>query len=125
MTLGDTRVLVSAENDERWLADERDVDALIVAAREHDASWVVLRSVALPDDFFKLATGMAGRVVQKLINYQLKVAVVGNIASWLEQSTALRALTHESNRGDTLWFVADLNELERRFDATRKKAPCH
>lgn len=121
LTMGGKRVLVMMENAPR-VESERDVDALIVACREYDTSWVALRGASLHDDFFRLETGMAGHVVQKLINYGLHVAVVGDITAWLGRSRALRAWVNESNRGNTFWFVADLNELERRLAAAAQRS---
>nr|WP_231747194.1 DUF4180 domain-containing protein [Burkholderia sp. BDU5] len=48
------------------------------------------------DDFFRLDSCVAGHFVQKLINYGVKRAVVGDIDAPLARSRALRALV----RGD-------------------------
>ncbi|WP_231748166.1 DUF4180 domain-containing protein [Burkholderia sp. ABCPW 14] len=50
------------------------------------------------DDFFRLDTCVAGHLVQKLINYGVKLAVVGDIDAPLARSRALRALVRETNR---------------------------
>jgi hypothetical protein len=73
--------------------------------------------VALPADrlderFFTLSTGLAGEIMQKFVNYRIRLAIVGDIAEHLAASSALRALVHESNKGRQIWFVADLDELD-------------
>lgn len=76
--------------------------------------------VAVPADrfderFFTLRTGLAGEIMQKFVNYRLRLVIVGDIASRVAASTALRDLVHESNQGDQVWFVADLDELDTRL----------
>jgi hypothetical protein len=43
------------------------------------------------------------------------VAIVGDISTHLEASSALRDFVFESNRGEHVWFVTDLAELEKRL----------
>ncbi len=69
----------------------------------------------LDPDFFSLRSGVAGEVVQKLTNYRLRLAVLGDIAPLTDASTALRDWVREANRGSTVWFVADLDELAGRL----------
>jgi hypothetical protein len=67
--------------------------------------------------FFDLRTGFAGDALQKLVNYQLRLAVVGDISAHLAGSNALRAFVHESNQGTQAWFVSSRTELEARLAA--------
>lgn len=83
------------------------------------AEWIVLPVARLDPDFFSLRSGVAGDVVQKLTNYRLRLAVLGDIAPLTDQSTALRDWVREANRGSTVWFVADLDELAGRLAGRR------
>ena len=58
-------------------------------------------------------------MLQKLVNYHRRVAVVGDVAEAAEKSAPLRDFVRESNRGRTVWFVADLAELERKLASQR------
>jgi hypothetical protein len=76
--------------------------------------------VAVPADrfderFFTLRTGLAGEIMQKFVNYRLRLVIVGDISPQLAASTALRDLVQESNRGNHIWFVTDLDELDSRL----------
>jgi hypothetical protein len=62
--------------------------------------------------FFSLRTDLAGEVMQKFVNYRIRLAVVGDLSAHLAGSTALRDLVTESNRGAQVWFVADLADLD-------------
>ncbi len=96
--------------------------ATVEAATEvvGDAAWGEAEIVAIPvarltDDFFELKTGLAGEVAQKFVNYRLHLAIVGDIASRVDESVSLRAWVTESNRGRQLWFVPTLDDLADRL----------
>ena len=67
------------------------------------------------DRFFALRTGVAGEIMQKFVNYRMRLAVVGDISAHVAASTALRDLVYESNRGGHIWFVADLDEQDTQL----------
>jgi hypothetical protein len=69
----------------------------------------------LDPDFFSLRTRVAGEIMQKFVNYRLRLAVVGDISEHLAASAALRSLVHESNLADHVWFVPDLDALDERL----------
>jgi hypothetical protein len=94
---------------------ERDATDLIGLGFEQGAEWVAVPAARLGDDFFHLANRIAGETIQKFVNYQMKLAVMGDISGHVAQSGALRDFVYESNRGRHVWFVADLAELERRL----------
>ncbi|WP_175976490.1 DUF4180 domain-containing protein [Burkholderia sp. BCC1047] len=98
---------------------QRESDALdlIALAHEHEADWIAIATDALHDDFYRLDSGLAGAVLQKLTNYGVRLGVIGDIDRWLARSEALRALVRESNRGKSVWFVPSENDLLRRLGA--------
>ncbi|CAB3756753.1 alpha/beta hydrolase [Burkholderia sp. MSh2] len=96
---------------------ESDALDLVALARSHEADWIAVGADALHDDFYRLDSGLAGAVLQKLANYGVRLAVVGNVERWLARSEALRALVRESNRGQSAWFVASEDDLLRRLGA--------
>ncbi|MBF9130163.1 DUF4180 domain-containing protein [Plantactinospora sp. S1510] len=69
----------------------------------------------LDERFFVLRTGLAGEIMQKFVNYRIRLVVVGDISGHLAASTALRDLVAESNRGNQVWFVDDLGDLDTRL----------
>ena len=66
--------------------------------------------------FAQLSSGVAGAVVQKFVNYRLRLVVVGSLR---DTSGPVEDWVREANRGRELWFVADLAELEQRLSAAR------
>jgi hypothetical protein len=88
-------------------------DALdLIGATYSCADVVALPARRLDERFFTLSTGLAGEIMQKFVNYQVKLAIVGDISAHLAASSALRALVLESNRGRHIWFVTDLDDLD-------------
>ncbi|WP_296597925.1 DUF4180 domain-containing protein [Phenylobacterium sp.] len=78
------------------------------------------RVVAIPverlgEGFLTLRTRIAGEVVQKFVNYGFRVAFVGDISEAVAASDALRDFVRESNRGQHVWFVADMAELAAKL----------
>jgi hypothetical protein len=112
--IGGTRVHVRPP-EASPLASERDARDLIGETYGLEADWVAVSIAQLAPDFFRLRSGLAGAIVQKLVTYGLKVAFVGDVAPHAGTSEALRAFIAESNRGKQVWFVADMAELERRL----------
>lgn len=95
------------------IAREADVNDLLAAAWENDVTWVAVRTDVLHDDFFRLDTGLAGAILQKLVNYGVRLAVIGDIEPWLARSEAFSAFVREANRGRTTSFVATIDALKQ------------
>ncbi|MFL5296153.1 MAG: DUF4180 domain-containing protein [Phenylobacterium sp.] len=79
-----------------------------------------VRIVAIPlarlgPDFLRLSSGVAGEVLQKLVNYRHHAVVLGDVAEAAAASVPLRDFIRESNRGKSVWFVDDLSALEARL----------
>jgi hypothetical protein len=72
----------------------------------------------LGPDFLRLSTGVAGQVLQKLVNYRFQVAVLGDVSAAVAASDPLRDFVRESNRGQTVWFAPDLAALEARLSSS-------
>ncbi|MGW7465447.1 DUF4180 domain-containing protein [Streptomyces xantholiticus] len=81
------------------------------------AQVVAVPAERLDERFFSLGTRFAGEIMQKFVNYRLRLVVIGDISRHLEASSALRALVHESNRSDHVWFVPDVDTLDSRLKA--------
>ncbi|HNS35351.1 MAG TPA: DUF4180 domain-containing protein [Mesotoga sp.] len=78
----------------------------------------IFRKEHFPEEFYDLKTGLAGEILQKMTNYRLRLAIVGDFTS--VNSNSLRAFIAESNRGNQNFFVATeeeaIKKLSRRAD---------
>lgn len=107
---GGVPVLVCAADGPPVASEQDALD--IIGATYSAADVAALPAARLDQRFFALDTGLAGAIMQKFVNYRVRLAIVGDITGHLAASSALRALVHESNRGRQVWFVDDLDDLD-------------
>jgi predicted metal-dependent enzyme (double-stranded beta helix superfamily) len=86
-------------------------DARDLLMQSQRAEWIAVHEKNITPEFFDLRTGVAGDVLQKLVNYQTKFAVIGDISRYTEKSEALAALIRESNRGRDIRFADTMEKL--------------
>jgi hypothetical protein len=104
---------------ERRIGHADDARDLIGEAMSQNASIIVLPVSALDPSFFQLRSGLAGEILQKMVNYGRKLAVVGDVSPHVDASDAFRDLVREADRGDDLFFVPDMEALAVRIARTR------
>lgn len=78
------------------------MDLLASVRYETGCSAMVLRKEQLAEDFFRLSSGIAGEVLQKFVNYQMRLAIVGDFSHYT--SKPLRDFIYESNNGTQVGF---------------------
>jgi len=98
-------------SDGPLIATEDDGRDLIGEAFGRGADLVVIPAARLSPEFFRLGSGLAGTILQKFTNYQLRVAIVGDISAYTGKSAPLRDFVHESNRRGEVRFLASASEL--------------
>jgi len=67
---------------------------------------IVISKDNLSEEFFKLGTGLAGEILQKVSNYRRRLIVIGDYCGI--QSPPLRDFMHESNATGKVIFASDL-----------------
>lgn len=97
------------------LQTSRNAIDVIGEARGHGASLAVIPASRLAAEFFQLRTGIAGEVLQKFVNYSVRLAIIGDVSAYSSNSSALRDLIRESNRGRDVWFLDDIEDLSNRL----------
>ena len=112
--IGGTRVLV-CDADGPAIETERAGTDLIGDAMGEGASVIAVPVARLGDGFFKLSNGLAGAITQKIVNYRLRLAVVGDVSAWTTKSVPVRDWVRESNARRDIWFLADMAELKAKL----------
>ena len=81
-------------------------DALDILANcaYQDARRIVMYQENITDSFFDLKTTLAGDILQKFSNYNVKLAIVGDFSGY--SSNSLRDFIYESNKAGRISFVA-------------------
>lgn len=100
-----------------WSADPATSD-LIGSAMYERVDLIVVPIERVDPAFFDLSSGIAGELLQKAVNYRLRLAIVGDVAPLTAESASLRAFVDEAQRGGHLWFVPDDAALEARLAAS-------
>jgi hypothetical protein len=63
--------------------------------------------------FFDLKTGVAGEMLQKFVNYNFKIAIIGDYSKY--QSSVLKDFIYESNRQGEINFVKSIEEAKEKL----------
>lgn len=101
----DHQIIAEVIADEVVINDDRDALDMMVNAGYLEAQSVIMHEKHLNEGFFDLRTGMAGEILQKYANYNMKLVVVGDFEKY--QSNSLNAFIMECNRGNLAFFVPD------------------
>ncbi len=95
---------------DKQLYSERDVLDFIGICVENDIYKLVLHGGMLSEDFFNLKTGLAGMVLQKFINYHVKVAVI--LENEEKFNDRFREMIMESNKGNHFRTFKNIGDAE-------------
>lgn len=96
-------------SDEVIISDAQSaIDFMMSINYETGSHIIVLNKEAIIPDFFVLSTRVAGEVLQKLINYRFKLAIVGDFSIYT--SKPLKDFIYESNNGRDVFFVSSEEE---------------
>ena len=91
----------------------QDATDLLGNADYQGASKIIMKETNLDPQFFNLRTGLAGEILQKISNYHMKLAIVGEFEKY--NSNALNAFIIECNRGNHIFFVPDIESAMKKF----------
>lgn len=89
------------------------LDLAMTVRYETGAAHIVLDKRDVCKDFFILSTGLAGEILQKFTNYQVKLAIYGDYSHYT--SKPLQDFIRESNRGKSFFFVPTREEAIQKL----------
>lgn len=89
------------------------LDLAMTVKYETGAQCIAIDKKNIAEDFFILSSGMAGEILQKYINYHIKLAVWGDFSRYT--SKPLHDFIYESNEGKDFFFVSTREEAIRRL----------
>lgn len=96
-------------HDELLITDVQSALDIIATVRyETGCDHMILSKDAVSKEFFDLSTKLAGDVLQKFVNYQMKVAIVGDFSAY--SSKSLKDFITESNKGNAIFFMPSEKE---------------
>lgn len=102
------------------LRSEQDAVELIGETFQQGAEMVLIPVERLEDDFFQLRTRLAGHFIQKFVTYRRHLVILGDVSRYAAQSRAFNDYVYETNRGNEVWFLPDMQALEDRLKRMQK-----
>lgn len=100
--------------EEKVITDTQSaLDLAMTVKYETGAERIALDKKLVCEDFFILSTGVAGEILQKFINYHIKMAIYGDYSRYT--SKPLHDFIYESNQGKDFFFVDTQEEAVRRL----------
>jgi hypothetical protein len=93
---------------DRFVSSPGDFLDLLAHGGESGTSCFVLKDSNFAPTFYDLKTGLAGEILQKLSNYNCRLAIVGTFA--MVRGERFRELMKESNKGGHIRFAGDVDE---------------
>jgi hypothetical protein len=80
---------------------------------DSSAEGVIVHKKSIDENFFDLRSGLAGDMLQKVVNYRLRLAIVGDFSVY--ESKSLKAFIYESNKSSTIVFVSNVQDALKRL----------
>jgi len=93
----------------------RDAQQFLEVMMNLPADRIVIHQACIDESFFDLRSGLAGEVLQKVVNYSRQLGIVGDFSIY--ESKSLRDLIYESNKSNTVVFVQTLADALKRLSA--------
>ena len=100
--------LAALEAADHAIANVQDTLDLIANADYQGARKIMIKKEHLHPDFFDLKTRLAGEMLQKFVNYYMKLAVIGDFSEY--QSKNFRDFMYESNKAGQIFFAGTVDE---------------
>lgn len=89
------------------------LDLFMSVSYESGCHRIILAKELFCEEFFELRTKMAGEILQKCMNYHIKLAVYGDFSG--HSGKALKDFIYESNQGHDFFFVGSVDEAVERL----------
>ena len=105
LTIIETKEPKSAEitTPEQVMRTLQEALDLMAEANYLGATGMIAQAEHFDPLFFDLSSGLAGSILQKFSQYQMKLAIIGDFDKY--PSKSLKAFIAESNRGNQIFFV--------------------
>lgn len=96
--------VVRMKDESIVISDEQSfLDVFMTISYETGENRFVINKSNLTEEFFDLSNKIAGGILQKVINYKMKLAIIGDYSKY--ESKALKDFMYECNHGNDIFFV--------------------
>ena len=84
------------------------LDLMVMVRYDYNCDKIIINKKNITENFFDLKNGIAGEIMQKHINYEVALAIVGEFEQY--NSKSLKSLIYESNKGNKIIFKSTESE---------------
>lgn len=114
---GTHKNIAVVQNDSLIITDlQSALDFAMTISYDTGTSNLVIPKECVTEDFFVLSTKLAGGILQKYVNYGIKLAIVGDFSGYT--SKPLHDFIYESNKGKDFFFVPDVEEAIKKMESS-------
>lgn len=107
-------ILALVTGKEKTITDVQSALDMVMSVKyTADTNKIIIDKKIITEDFFILSTGLAGEILQKFINYDIKAAIYGDYSRYT--SKPLKDFIYESNNGKDVFFVSDKVEAIQKL----------
>ncbi|SCC30154.1 DUF4180 domain-containing protein [Bacillus mycoides] len=105
-------------NDTLVISDVQSaLDLLATVQYEVDSKRIIIHKSLISESFFDLKTRLAGDILQKFINYRVKIAIVGDFSMYTSKS--LKDFIFECNKGNDIFYLATEQQAIERLSSLK------
>ena len=109
-------LIVHIDSSEELIFDEQSALDLFATIRyDENSDRIIINKANLSENFFDLKTGIAGAILQKVMNYQFKIAIIGDFSIY--SSKGLNDFIYETNKGKSIFFLNSKNEAIKKLSS--------
>lgn len=102
---GNSKVAI-VESSDIIIQDVQDAMDLMASIQyNHECSKILINKSNITEEFFELKTRLAGEILQKYVNYGVKLAIVGDFDAY--DSKSLKDFIYECNNGKQVFFLSN------------------
>ncbi len=110
---GNRKCVAELHSDSIEIREVQDALDIMADAGQLGARALIICEHHVLPDFFNLSSGIAGEILQKFSNYQMKLAIVGDFTKY--SSKSLRDFIFESNKRGWIRFVPSVEDAKAVF----------
>ncbi|MPM12908.1 hypothetical protein SDC9_59263 [bioreactor metagenome] len=112
------QIIAVIDSPDKLIVDAQSALDLMATVRyENDCNRVAINKAAIAEDFFVLSSGLAGEILQKFVNYRMKLAIIGDFGGYT--SKPLKDFIYESNKGCHIFFVPSEEDAVKILSAAQ------
>ncbi|MBE5106683.1 DUF4180 domain-containing protein [Bacillus thuringiensis] len=94
------------------------LDLMATVQYEVDAKHIIIDKSLMSENFFDLKTRLAGDILQKFINYKVKIAIIGDFSMYTSKS--LKDFIYECNKGKDIFYLATEQQAIEKLSTLKR-----